>query len=448
MHCGTATPTDPGVPPRIATTGAFEVAQVTQALVGRYRIEGVLGEGGMATVYLAEDEKHQRKVAVKVMRPELAATLGADRFLREVQIAAKLQHPHVLPLFDSGESNGLLYYVMPLVEGETLKDRLAREGALAPDEALRLAREIADALAYAHKRGIIHRDIKPANILLSEGHALVADFGIARAVEDGSGQSLTKTGLAVGTPQYMAPEQATGERDVDGRADLYATGAILYEMLTGEPPFTGANARVILTKSLTEKPKPVTQVRAGLLPVLDVVVQKALAKSADDRYASAADFVAALDASRSQSSASVPAITPPHMTQVLTPAVAGRGAGGSGRWALLPWRCSRSAARGSRCADAARRHSRTAERPGSWCCRSSARAPEDRTSWCRASRTRCGTSSRSCADCSSSLPRARSHTRGAASHRRRSPGNSGRTTCWRAPSRSVGRAGIARCGCR
>jgi len=326
MHCGMATPTDPGVPPRIATTGAFEVAQVTRALVGRYKIEGVLGEGGMATVYLAEDEKHQRKVAVKVMRPELAATLGADRFLREVQIAAKLQHPHVLPLFDSGESNGLLYYVMPLVEGETLKDRLAREGALAPDEALRLAREIADALAYAHKRGIIHRDIKPANILLSEGHALVADFGIARAVEDGSGQSLTKTGLAVGTPQYMAPEQATGERDVDGRADLYATGAILYEMLTGEPPFTGANARVILTKSLTEKPKPVSEVRAGLMPVLDVVVQKALAKSADDRYASAADFVAALDASRSQSSASVPTIAPPHMTQVLTPAVVGRGA--------------------------------------------------------------------------------------------------------------------------
>jgi serine/threonine-protein kinase len=323
MHCGAGTPTDPGVPPRIATTGAIEVAQVTKALAGRYRIEGVLGEGGMATVYLAEDQKHQRKVAVKVMRPELAATLGADRFLREVQIAAKLQHPHVLPLFDSGESGGVLYYVMPLVEGESLKDRLAREGALPPDDALRLAREIAEALSYAHKRGIIHRDIKPANILLSEGHALVADFGIARAVEDGSGQALTKTGLAVGTPQYMAPEQATGERDVDGRADVYATGAILYEMLAGEPPFTGSNARAILTKSLTERPKPITQVRAGLVPILDTVVQKALAKSPDDRYATAADFVAALDASRSQSSGALPAITPPQATQVV-PAVGSR----------------------------------------------------------------------------------------------------------------------------
>jgi tRNA A-37 threonylcarbamoyl transferase component Bud32 len=224
MRCGTATPTDPGVPQRTQSTGAFEIAQVTKALVGRYRIERVLGEGGMATVYLAEDAKHKRKVAVKVMRPELAATLGAERFLREVQIAAQLSHPHILPMHDSGEADGLLYYVMPYVDGETLKERLAREGALAPDEAVRLAREVADALAYAHKRGIIHRDIKPANILLNEGYALVADFGIARALEDGSNESLTRTGLAVGTPQYMAPEQATGEKLVDGRADVYATG--------------------------------------------------------------------------------------------------------------------------------------------------------------------------------------------------------------------------------
>ncbi|MFL5506079.1 MAG: protein kinase domain-containing protein, partial [Gemmatimonadales bacterium] len=317
MHCGTATPTDPGVPPRLATTGAFEVAQVTQALVGRYKVERVIGEGGMATVYLAEDARHRRKVAVKVMRPELAATLGADRFLREVQIAAQLNHPNILTMHDSGEVDGLLYYVMPYIEGETLKDRLAREGALAPDEALRLAREIAEALAYAHKRGIVHRDIKPANILLNEGHALVADFGIARALEEGDGGSLTKTGLAIGTPQYMAPEQATGEKDVDGRADVYATGAILYEMLSGEPPFTGQNARAILTKSLTEKPRPISQVRAGLTPAVDTVVQKALAKAADDRYTSATDFVAALDASRMQSSASVPAITPPNATQVM-----------------------------------------------------------------------------------------------------------------------------------
>ena len=317
MSCGKATPTDPGVPPRIATTGAFEVAQVTKALVGRYKVERVIGEGGMATVYLAEDGRHKRKVAVKVMRPELAATLGADRFLREVQIAAQLNHPNILTMHDSGEVDGLLYYVMPYIEGETLKDRLAREGALAPDEALRLAREIAEALAYAHKRGIVHRDIKPANILLNEGHALVADFGIARALEEGEGGSLTKTGLAIGTPQYMAPEQATGEKDVDGRADVYATGAILYEMLAGEPPFTGQNARAILTKSLTEKPRPITQVRAGLTPAVDTLVQKALAKAADDRYTSATDFVAALDASRMQSSASVPAITPPNATQVM-----------------------------------------------------------------------------------------------------------------------------------
>jgi serine/threonine-protein kinase len=319
MRCGTATPTDPGVPPRTQSTGAFEVAQVTKALVGRYKIERVLGEGGMATVYLAEDAKHRRKVAVKVMRPELAATLGADRFLREVQIAAQLSHPHILPMHDSGEADGLLYYVMPYVEGETLKERLAREGALAPEEAIRLAREVADALAYAHKRGIVHRDIKPANILLNEGYALVADFGIARALEDGSTESLTKTGLAVGTPQYMAPEQATGEKTVDGRADVYATGAILYEMLTGEPPFTGQNARAILTKSLTEKPKPITQVRAGLAPAVDTVVQKALAKGADERYSTATEFVTALESVRAASSGAMPALTPSQATEVVTP---------------------------------------------------------------------------------------------------------------------------------
>jgi serine/threonine-protein kinase len=309
MHCGTATPTDPGVPPRTTTTGAVEVAQVTQALAGRYRIESVVGEGGMATVYLAEDLRHKRKVAVKVMRPELAATLGADRFLREVEIAAKLQHPHILPLYDSGESNGMLFYVMPLVEGESLKDRLAREGALPPDEALKLGREIAEALAYAHKRGIVHRDIKPANILLSEGHAYIADFGIARAVGDGGTEALTKTGLAVGTPQYMAPEQATGEKEVDGRADVYATGAILYEMLTGQPPFTGQNARAVLTRSLTEAPKPVHAVNPALTPAVDAVVQKALMKAAGDRFASAEQLALAIDGIRARTSGTMPAIT-------------------------------------------------------------------------------------------------------------------------------------------
>ena len=316
-HCGTATPPDPGVPERTQVTGTFEVAHVREALAGRYKVERVLGEGGMATVYLAQDQKHQREVAVKVMRPELAATLGAERFLREVQIAAKLNHPHILAMYDSGEADGLLYYVMPFIEGESLKDRLAREGSLPADEAIRLAREIAEALAYAHKRGIIHRDIKPANILLNEGHALIADFGIARAVEDGGGEALTRTGLAVGTPQYMAPEQAAGDKDVDGRADIYAVGAILFEMLTGAPPFTGPNARSILTRSLTERPASLTDIRAGVSAELDTVVQKALAKSPAQRYQGATELVAALESQRT-SSAAHPALTPSGLTQAVS----------------------------------------------------------------------------------------------------------------------------------
>jgi eukaryotic-like serine/threonine-protein kinase len=294
LRCGVATPTDPGVPPRTATTGLVEVAQVRKALAGRYQVERVLGEGGMATVYLANDQKHNRKVAVKVMRPELAATLGADRFLREVQVAAQLSHPHILPMHDSGEADGLLYYVMPYVEGETLKERLAKEGQLSVNDAMRLGREVAEALAYAHARGIIHRDIKPGNILLQSGHALVADFGIARALGD-EGEVLTKTGLAVGTPQYMAPEQATGEREVDGRADIYALGAVMYEMVAGEPPFTGPTARAIITRSLTEAPRSLTISRTGLSPAVDGVIMKALAKSPADRYANAQEMVAALD---------------------------------------------------------------------------------------------------------------------------------------------------------
>ncbi|HQR18241.1 MAG TPA: protein kinase [Gemmatimonadales bacterium] len=289
-----ATPTDPGVPPRTASTGVVEVAQVKRALAGRYQVERVLGEGGMATVYLAHDLKHNRKVAVKVMRPELAATLGADRFLREVQVAAALNHPHILPMHDSGEADGLLYYVMPYVEGETLRERLAKEGQLSVNDAMRLGREVAEALAYAHTRGIIHRDIKPGNILLQSGHALVADFGIARALGD-EGEVLTKTGLAVGTPQYMAPEQATGEREVDGRADIYALGAVMYEMVAGEPPFTGPTARAIITRSLTEAPRSLTNSRTGLSASVDSAIMKALAKSPADRYPNAQEMVGALD---------------------------------------------------------------------------------------------------------------------------------------------------------
>ncbi len=296
----------------MATTGAFEVKKVTEALAGRYKVEKIIGEGGMATVYLAIDQKHKRRVAVKVMRPELAATLGADRFLREVEIAGQLSHPHILPMHDSGESDGLLYYVMPYVPGETLREKL-QKGALPVDDALRLAREIAEALAYAHRQGIVHRDIKPANILLSEGHALVADFGIARAVGEGGGEALTKTGLAVGTPQYMAPEQATAEKDVDGRADIYATGAILYEMLAGEPPFVGPSARIILTRSLTEAPRTLAGVRQGLPVALDTVVQKALAKNPVDRYATGEALISAIDSMRQvgMSSGSSPVVTAP-----------------------------------------------------------------------------------------------------------------------------------------
>ncbi|MDZ4388111.1 MAG: protein kinase [Gemmatimonadales bacterium] len=291
--CGTATPTEPGVPERTAPTGAFEVSRVRQALASRYRIEGVLGEGGMATVYLAEDLKHKRQVAIKVMRPELAATLGAGRFTREVEIAAKLSHPNILPVYDSGELGGILYYVMPVVEGESLPARLKREKQLPVAEALRLAREVAEALAYAHKRGFVHRDIKPANILLSDGHALVADFGIARAMEQG-GEALTQTGLAIGTPHYMSPEQASGALDIDGRTDIYALGCVLYEMLTGEPPFTGPTAHAVLARSLTEAPRPIEQTRTSLPPQVSAAVMRSIQKTAADRYATGTEMAAAL----------------------------------------------------------------------------------------------------------------------------------------------------------
>ncbi|HEX9754603.1 MAG TPA: protein kinase [Gemmatimonadales bacterium] len=296
------------MPPRTMATSAVEVSKVRSALGTRYKVERIVGEGGMATVYLAEDLKHHRRVAVKVMRPELAATLGADRFLREVEIAAQLSHPHILPMYDSGEVDGLLYYVMPYIEGESLHARLKREGQLQVEEAVRLAREVAEALAHAHDRGIIHRDIKPANILLSAGHALVADFGIARAVGAGA-TALTNTGLAVGTPQYMSPEQATGARDVDARADVYAVGAILYEMIAGEPPFTGPTPQAVVARSLTETPRPLTATRENLPVQVGAVAMRALAKSPADRYPTAAALADALTASlqSSRSGAMAPA---------------------------------------------------------------------------------------------------------------------------------------------
>ena len=266
------------------------------ALADRYLIDRELGAGGMATVYLAEDLKHHRKVAIKVMRPEIAAALGGERFLREIAIAGNLQHPHILTLIDSGDAGGVLYYVMPWVEGESLATRLARERQLPLPEALRLTIEVAGALQYAHSHGVVHRDIKPDNILLSGGHAIVMDFGIARAI-GGDGGRLTSTGLALGTPAYMSPEQAMGERHLDGRADIYALGCVLYEMLAGEPPYTGPTPEAVIAKRLSEPVPRISVVRGTVGPSLEAVIERALARMPVDRYATVGDFAAALEAS-------------------------------------------------------------------------------------------------------------------------------------------------------
>ncbi len=270
------------------------VARLTEALAGHYLIERKLGEGGMATVYLAEDLRHVRKVAVKVVHPELAAVLGAERFLSEIHVTAALQHPHILPLFDSGQADGQLYYVMPFVDGESLRGRLHRERQLPIDEAVRLTREVASALDYAHRKGVIHRDIKPENILVHDGQAVVADFGIAIAVTNAGGGRLTQTGLSLGTPQYMSPEQATGERDIDARSDVYSLGAVTYEMLTGEPPFTGPTAQAIVAKVITSDPPNLVSQRKSIPQHVEDAVLKALEKMPADRFASAADFSRAL----------------------------------------------------------------------------------------------------------------------------------------------------------
>ena len=237
--------------------------RLTQALTGRYAIERELGEGGMATVYLARDLRHNRPVAVKVLKPELAAVVGAERFLAEIETTANLQHPHILPLFDSGEADGFLFYVMPYVEGETLRDRIDREGQLPVAEAVGMTTSIANALETAHEKGIVHRDIKPANILLSRGEPLVADFGIALAVHAGGGGRMTETGLSLGTPYYMSPEQATGDQAVGPASDIYALGSVLYEMLIGEPPYPGNSAQAVLGKILQGAPPSATAARAS-----------------------------------------------------------------------------------------------------------------------------------------------------------------------------------------
>jgi serine/threonine-protein kinase len=271
-----------------------ERERLTAALAGRYTIERELGAGGMATVYLADDLKHHRKVALKVLRPEVAAALGHERFLREIQITAGLNHPHILPLYDSGEAGGFLFYVMPHVTGESLRQRLTRESQLPVEEALRITRHAGAALEYAHARGVIHRDIKPENILIHEGEAMVADFGIALAVTE-AGTRLTEMGLSVGTPEYMSPEQSSGERELDARSDVYSLGSVLYEMLTGEPPYTGHNARVVMAKRFTN-PVPVARtLRPGIPPGVEHALARALALAPADRFASAAAFVGALE---------------------------------------------------------------------------------------------------------------------------------------------------------
>ena len=272
-----------------------DATRLATALEERYRIERQLGAGGMATVYLATDLKHDREVALKVLRPELGAVLGAERFLAEIKITARLDHPHILTLIDSGEAGGFLFYVLPLVRGESLRDKLNREQQLGLEEALAITKQVASALDYAHRHGVVHRDIKPENILLFEGEAMLADFGIALAVKEAGGNRLTETGLSLGTPQYMSPEQATGDRLLDARSDVYSLAAVLYEMLAGEPPVTGPNAQAMIAKLMTERPVHLRVVRGSVPDNIDAAVAKALDKTPADRFATAGDFARALE---------------------------------------------------------------------------------------------------------------------------------------------------------
>ncbi|HSM07269.1 MAG TPA: protein kinase [Longimicrobiales bacterium] len=298
--------------------------RLNTALSGRYRIERELGAGGMATVYLAQDLKHNRQVAIKVLKPELAAMVGATRFLGEIETTANLHHPHILPLFDSGQADGFLYYVMPWVDGESLEDRLQREKQLPVDEALAVATKVAGALQAAHDQGVIHRDIKPANILLQNGEPLVADFGIALAVQEAGGGRLTETGLSLGTPYYMSPEQAMADRDPDARSDLYSLACVLYEMLSGDPPHTGSTAQAVVAKILTHDPGPVSESRRSVPEHVDRALRKALERLPADRFPRVADFAAALQGKLEVTG------------RVSGPSAQGAGMTASGRgWAIL-----------------------------------------------------------------------------------------------------------------
>jgi serine/threonine-protein kinase len=305
-------------------------ARLSAALSDRYAIERELGQGGMATVYLAHDVRHDRKVALKVLRPELSAILGASRFLQEIKTTANLQHPHILSLFDSGEADGLVFYVMPYVEGESLRDRLKREHQLPVEEAVRITREVADALDYAHRHGVVHRDIKPENILLHDGRAQVADFGIALAVSRSEGGTrMTETGMSLGTPHYMSPEQAMGEREITPKADVYALGCVLYEMLTGEPPFTGPTAQAIIARVMTEEPRSLTVQRKTIPPHVEAAVNRALEKLPADRFQTAALFAEALSRPG--------ALAVPETTPAVTPVRRGPASARERALGLAPW---------------------------------------------------------------------------------------------------------------
>ena len=296
------------------------LAALASALTGRYRVIREIGAGGMATVYLADDAKHHRQVAVKMLRPELAVSVGADRFLREIEIAAGLQHPNILPLYDSGGDNGVLFYVMPFVDGQSLRDRIDKSGALPIADATRIVREVVDALAYSHAHGVVHRDIKPENILLSGAHALVTDFGIAKAITEAKGTSpLTSAGMAMGTPSYMAPEQITAEPTLDHRVDIYALGVMAYELIAGRTPFSGANAQQIIAAHLSRAPEPLSMYRETVPPALEAIIMRCLSKNPADRWQSASDVLSALDAATAGSTGAVSTAT--IHTRIMSPSV-------------------------------------------------------------------------------------------------------------------------------
>jgi len=316
-------------------TPLFDTSDRLQAaLAGRYRLERELGHGGMANVYLAHDLRHDRPVALKVVRPELAAVLGPERFLREIKFAARLQHQHILPVHDSGEAASLLWYTAPYMEGGSLRDRIGREVQLPVEEARRIASEIAAALAHAHAHGVIHRDIKPENVLLTDdGHVVVADFGIAKALSAAGGERLTETGLALGTPAYMSPEQAAGG-EVDGRTDLYSLGCVLYEMLVGQTPHTGPSAQAIIARRMAEPPPRIRTVRDAVPATLEAVVLQALARVPADRFATAEDLISAL--ARAGAGGPVPEGRTRRMRQLLTVVVALGALGVGGSMLLRP----------------------------------------------------------------------------------------------------------------